>query len=239
MKAIILAAGKGKRLQSEKSNIPKVLRQVKGKALLDYARESISFIPENDTIIVVGYMKEQVIENTPGQYRFVTQQPQLGTGHAAACAKDEFTDYDGNVLILYGDMPLLKRSTYKALIDKHVETGADCTILTAVSDSELSYGRIIRKENKVVGIVEQRDCTPEQLAVREVNVGVYVFKSKLLFRMLSMLKNDNAQSEYYLTDVPKLLINDNKKVEAYTIYDTYEIHGVNTLEDLDFCIKHI
>lgn len=239
MKAIVLAAGKGKRLQSEKFNAPKVLREAKGRSLLSYVLDNISFIPQEDTVIVVGYMRDKVIEKTVGDYKFATQEEQLGTGHAVACAKEYFENYDGSVLVLYGDMPMLKKETYAAMVKKHEESGADCTFLTAISESPLAYGRIIRENGKIVDIVEQKDCTPEQLAIRELNVGVYVFDSKALFENLSKLKNDNAQGEYYLTDVPKLLIADGKKVDAYTIGDTCEIYGVNTVEDLEFCEKNL
>ena len=239
MKAIVLAAGKGKRLQSEKFNAPKVLREANGRALLSYVLDNIDFIPQKDTTIVVGYMREMVIEKTKGDYLFATQEEQLGTGHAVASAKENFTDYDGPVLVLYGDMPMLKKETYAAMVRSHEETGADCTILTAVSESPLAYGRIVRENGKIVDIVEQKDCNAEQLNIKELNVGVYVFNSKDLFENLSKLKNDNAQGEYYLTDVPKLFIADGKKVEAYTIGDTCEIYGVNTVEDLEFCEKNL
>lgn len=239
MKAIVLAAGKGKRLQSEKFNAPKVLREAKGRALLSYVLDNISFIPQDDTVIVVGYMRDKVIEKTVGDYKFATQEEQLGTGHAVACAKEYFEDYEGSVLVLYGDMPMLKKETYAAMVKKHEESGADCTFLTAISESPLAYGRIVRENGKIVDIVEQKDCNAEQLAIKELNVGVYVFDSKALFENLSKLKNDNAQGEYYLTDVPKLLIADSKKVEAYTIGDTCEIYGVNTVEDLEFCEKNL
>ncbi len=239
MKAIVLAAGKGKRLQSEKFNAPKVLREAKGRALLSYVLDNISFIPQEDTVIVVGYMREKVIEATKGAYKFATQEEQLGTGHAVASAKGYFEDYDGTVLVLYGDMPMLKKETYAAMVEQHIANKADCTILTAVSESPLAYGRIIREDGKIVDIVEQKDCTPEQFAIRELNVGVYVFDSKALFANLSKLKNDNAQGEYYLTDVPKLMLAEGKKVEAYTIGDTCEIYGVNTVEDLEFCEKNL
>ncbi len=239
MKAIVLAAGKGKRLQSEKFNSPKVLREAKGRALLSYVLDNISFIPQEDTVIVVGYKREMVIEKTKGDYKFATQEEQLGTGHAVASAKEFFKDYDGSVLVLYGDMPMLKKETYENMVKQHEATGADCTFLTAISESELAYGRIIRENGKIVDIVEQKDCTPEQAAIRELNVGVYVFDSKALFENLSKLRNDNAQGEYYLTDVPKLFIADGKKVESYTIGDTCEIYGVNTMEDLEFCEKNL
>ena len=239
MKAIVLAAGKGKRLQSESFNLPKVLRQVKGKSLLEYSLNNVNFIPQDDTVIVVGYKREMVQEQVKGEYKFAVQEEQLGTGHAVASAESYFDGYTGDVLILYGDMPMLKRETYQALMNTHRETGADCTLLTAESNSCLAYGRIIRENGKVANIVEQKDCTPEQLNIRELNVGVYVFKADLLFSNIKNLKNDNAQGEYYLTDVPKLLIEQGKKVEAYMIGDTCEIYGVNTLEDLAFCEANI
>ncbi len=239
MKSIVLAAGKGKRLQSEKFNSPKVLREAKGRALLSYVLDNISFISQEDTVIVVGYKREMVIEKTKGAYKFATQEEQLGTGHAVASAREFFEGYDGSVLVLYGDMPMIKQETYASMVKQHEANGADCTILTAITESPLAYGRIIRENNKIVNIVEQKDCTPEQAAIRELNVGVYVFDSKALFENLSKLKNDNAQGEYYLTDVPKLLIEAGKKVEAYTIGDTCEIYGVNTMEDLEFCEQHL
>ena len=239
MKAIVLAAGKGKRLQSEKFNAPKVLREAKGRALLSYVLDNINFIPQEDTVIVVGYMRDMVIENTKGDYKFAVQEEQLGTGHAVASAREYFADYDGSVLVLYGDMPMLKKETYANMVKQHMENKADCTILTAVTESPLAYGRIIREEDKIVDIVEQKDCTPEQFNIKELNVGVYLFDSKALFENLSKLKNNNAQGEYYLTDVPKLFIAAGKKVEAYTIGDTCEIYGVNTVEDLEFCEKNL
>lgn len=239
MKAIVLAAGKGKRLQSEKFNAPKVLREANGRALLSYVLENINFIEQKDTSIVVGYMREMVIEKTKGDYLFAVQEEQLGTGHAVASAKEHFVDYDGPVLVLYGDMPMLKKETYQAMVRVHKESGADCTFLTAISESPLAYGRIVRENGKIVDIVEQKDCNAEQLNIKELNVGVYVFNAKDLFENLSKLKNDNAQGEYYLTDVPKLFIAAGKKVEAYTIGDTCEIYGVNTVEDLEFCEKNL
>ncbi len=239
MKAIVLAAGKGKRLQSEKFNMPKVLREAKGRALLDYVLENVNFIAPEDTTVVVGYKKEMVKETIASTYKFADQDEQLGTGHAVACAASQFEDYDGPVLILYGDMPMIKRETYQALVNKHLEEKAACTFLTAITESPLAYGRIIREDGKIVNIVEEKDCTPEQFVIKERNVGVYVFDSKLLFENLKLLKNDNAQGEYYLTDVPKLLISAGKPVTSYTIGDTCEIYGVNTLEDLEFCEKNL
>lgn len=239
MKAIVLAAGKGKRLQSEKFNQPKVLRCAKGRPLLAYVLDNVDFIAPEDTTIVVGYKKEMVYEAISSDYGFAVQEEQLGTGHAVASAADQLADYDGDVLVLYGDMPMLKKETYQALVEKHKAENATCTILTAVTESPLAYGRIIREDGRIVDIVEEKDCTPEQFIIKERNVGVYVFDSKTLFENLKLLKNDNAQGEYYLTDVPKLLISAGKTVTAHVIGDTCEIYGVNTLEDLDFCEKNL
>ena len=241
MKAIVLAAGKGKRLQSEKFNLPKVLREANGKPLIGHVLEHIDFIKPEDTVIVVGYMKEQVMENVGEAYKYSVQDEQKGTGHAVACAKDRFADYDGDVLVLYGDMPLIKKETYQAIVDKHVESGADCTLLTAVVDDPPAYGRIVRDENGAVkSIVEERDCTDEQKKITEVNVGIYVFKSKLLFEGLKELKNSNAQNEYYLTDMPMIFLSKGLSVETYSVdRNSSEIYGVNTVEDLEFCEKEL
>ena len=236
MKAIVLAAGKGKRLQSEAFNLPKVLRCANGKPLIGYALDSIDFIEPKDTVIVAGYMREKVVETLGDSFCYAVQEEQKGTGHAVQCAKDWFEGYDGDVLILYGDMPLFKKETFKAVIDKHVTSGADCTLLTADVENPPAYGRIVRgADGNVVDIVEDKDCTSEQKAITELNVGIYVFKSKLLFNGLGDIKNANAQGEYYLTDMPKIFIAQGRKVASHTINDLLEIYGVNTEEDLAFC----
>lgn len=238
MKAIVLAAGKGKRLMSEQFNLPKVLRKASGKSLLSFVLSKIDFLEPKDTIIVVGYMKEKVIEEIGNAYIYAVQEEQLGTGHAVAMAKDELKDYDGDVLVLYGDMPILKKATYESMLAEHKAKSNICTILTCVTNNPLPYGRIVKNEDGIVtDIVEDKDCNEEQKAITELNVGVYVFDSKSLFNVLSSLKNNNSQGEYYLTDAPKLLATMGKKVGAYPIYDETEIVGVNTLEDLEFVEK--
>lgn len=234
MKAIVLAAGKGKRLLCR--DIPKVLKQANGKALIDYALAAIGFIQPSDTVVVAGYQKEKVIEHLGPEYQFAVQAEQKGTGHAVQMAAPYFEGYDGDVIITYGDMPLFQRNTFEQLIEKHKKSGADCTILTAVTNEPMAYGRIIRgMDERLRDIVEEKDCTDLQKKIDELNVGVYVFRSKVLFEYISKLDNNNAQGEFYLTDVPKILINNQKAVESYTIYDSDEIFGVNTPEDLKRC----
>lgn len=236
MKAIILGAGKGTRLHSENQNLPKVLRKANGRSLMEYVLDELSFISQEDTCIIVGYKKEVVIETIQKDYLYVSQDEQLGTGHAVAMTTPYFKDYDGSILVAYGDMPLFKKETYERLVEKHIGSNSKCTVLTAVNEEALSYGRIIRNESgDLVDIIETKDCTPEQLGIKELNVGVYVFDSKLLFKHLSSLKNNNVQNEYYLTDVPKIMLESGEKVYTYTIHDTDEIYGVNTPEDLEFC----
>ncbi|MBE6883147.1 MAG: UDP-N-acetylglucosamine diphosphorylase [Ruminococcaceae bacterium] len=235
MKAIILAAGKGKRLHSEQFSLPKVLRQANGRPLLGYVTESLSFIDKKDTIIVVGYKREQVMEQFPG-YVFAVQDEQLGTGHAVNMAKDILADYNGPVLVCYGDMPLFTPDTYKNALLTHESADADCTIITGITDDKLAYGRIIRDENgKFVTVVEDKDCTPEQKLIKELNIGIYVFNSVKLFEALGNLRNNNAQGEYYLTDAPELIRKNGGKIETYTINDGKQLLGVNTPEDLELC----
>ncbi len=240
MRAIILAAGKGTRLQSEQFNLPKVLRSLCGKPLIGHVLSNTSFIAPENTAIVVGYMREKVEEAVGGAYKFAVQTEQKGTGHAVLAAEEYFTDYDGDVIILFGDMPMFKKEHYEGVIKKHQETGADLTILTAIIDAPLPYGRIIRDENgNVKDIVEHKDCTEEQRAIKELNVGIFVAKSRLLFEALHKIGNHNAQGEYYLTDVPKILISEGKTVTSHAIFDEVAIVGVNTVEDLEFCEKHM
>jgi len=236
MKAIVLAAGKGKRLNSEAANKPKVLTQIFGKNLIEYVLEHIDFIPQEDIFVVVGYKKEMVIDSLKGEYRFVVQEEQLGTGHAVMVAEPWFEDYDGDVLVLYGDMPLIEKTTYQDMIEVHQNSKAVCTLLTAFVDNPPAYGRIIRDEKgNLVDIIETKDCNEEQIKIKEVNVGVYVFNSKVLFKALKLLNNDNKQKEYYLTDVPKILINEGLNVQTHTIGDVNQIYGVNTPDDLNLC----
>lgn len=236
MKSIVLAAGKGKRLNSEQSNLPKVLRQAAGNPLIRYVLNNISFIPQEDTVIVVGYKKDMVIDYINDSYTFVNQDEQLGTGHAVMMAEDALKDYDGDVLVLYGDMPLLTMETFKNFVSEHQKSKSNCTVMTAIADNPPAYGRIIRNTSgELTDIIEVKDCNEEQLAVNEINVGVYVFDCKTLFKYLKELKNNNSQKEYYLTDVPKILLNHNIKVNTFTLKNIEEIFGVNTPEDLEYC----
>lgn len=232
MKAIVLAAGKGTRLQSEGCNLPKVLRTALGKPLLGYVLDGLQFLNKEDIIIVAGYQHEKVEQAFAG-YPFAMQAEQLGTGHAVACAQEAVGDYDGPVLVCCGDMPLIRRETYESLLRAHAENGCTCTFLTGTSDRELPYGRILRDENgEFIRVVEDKDCTPEQKAIRELNAGVYAFDCQELLACLELLKNDNAQGEYYLTDVPELMRQRGGKIGLCCVELGMQIIGVNTPQQL-------
>jgi len=232
LKALILAAGKGTRLRTEGSDLPKVMRQALGKPLLYYVLESLSFIPIEDIIIVAGYKKEKVMEYF-NKYAFVEQREQLGTGHAVMSAKNALASYTGAVLVCCGDMPLIRRDTYEALVNTHFEERNTCTILSGTTDLQLPYGRIIRDDcGAFVKMVEENDCTEVQKNVSELSSGVYVFDTTALLPVLDELKNDNFQEEYYLTDVPAMLRGKGGKVGICKRDLGDEIIGVNTAEQL-------
>lgn len=232
LKVIVLAAGKGKRLLSEKADCPKVMRVVCGKPLLGHVLGQIGDIDPQDVTIIVGYKKESVMASF-GQYRFAVQEEQKGTGHAVMCAEEALSDFDGSILVLSGDMPLISHGTLQALCAFHQQSGNSCSVLSVENKNESSFGRVIRTpDGKFSGIVEKKDCSEEQLKSTELNAGVYIFDAKLLFRYLHDIRSDNAQGEYYITDVPALLLKDGYPVDAYKIYDLEETLGVNTPEDL-------
>lgn len=232
IKAIVLAAGKGTRLHTEGVDLPKVLRVAAGRPLLSYVLEELNFLDPKDILLVVGYEAEQVIAAFPG-YNKVYQSPQLGTGHAVQCAEGALKGFEGHILICYGDMPLLPKSAYEKLIREHLEKGNACTLMAGVADQPLPYGRVIRnEEGDFLRIVEDRDCTPEEKEVKELNVGVYVFDARQLWRALTTLRPNNAQGEYYLTDAPVWLAKQGEKVGVCAACTAQEMLGVNTAEQL-------
>ena len=232
LRAIVLAAGKGTRLKQMDGDLPKVMREACGKPLLWHVLGALSFIEKKDITIVVGYMKEKIMDWFNG-YNFAVQTSQQGTGHAVMSASPCFEGYDGSVLVCYGDMPVVRSETYGALLKTHFDQGNDCTILSGEASSQLPFGRIIRDDKGLFQkIVEERDCSPEQLMVTELNSGVYVFRANMLFDALKNLRNDNAQGEYYLTDVPEIMLENGAKIEADCRCSSEEIIGVNTLDEL-------
>ncbi len=221
--AVILAAGEGKRMKSSKS---KVLHEVIFKPLVKWVIEATADAEEK--IVVVGHCADQVMEALGDTVKFVEQKERLGTGHAVMQARKFFENYDGDVAVLTGDTPLITKETIDLAYEFHKKEGNSATVLTAKIDNPFGYGRIIRDvKGNVQKIVEQKDANDEERAVNEINSGMFFFNAKDLAKTLDMLKNDNAQGEYYLTDTLEILISGGKKVGAFVVEDSDEILGIN------------
>ncbi len=223
MKTIILAAGEGQRM---KSNKPKVLHKLLGKSMLSYVIEAAKKIGSKKIITVIGHKGEEIQKTIKDGVIFVSQNERKGTGHAVMMAEDYIGD-SGQVLILYGDTPLITSQTLQNLIDFHKQNSNGATIVTSKVEDPSGYGRIIRENNAFSKIVEHKDATKEQLEINEVNTGIYVFEASLLKKALLQLKNDNSQGEYYLTDTMEILLNDGEKVGCFFADDSNEFFGVN------------
>ena len=225
---IIMAAGKGTRMQSE---LPKVLHQANDRPLIDYVLGTAQSLDPKKIVLVVGHQAELVIKATARFKATVAlQEPQLGTGHAVMQTEAQLHDFDGEVLILSGDAPLVNAGTLQKLIAFHRSTYAVATVLTAELDDPTGYGRVIRerKNDSVLKIVEQKDASEEERAVKEINSGVYVFNTKLLFEALGQINTNNAQKEYYLTDVFAVCFRKGARVCAFKTDHANEILGINT-----------
>ncbi len=236
IRSIVPAAGKGSRLQKVSGDMPKAMYLVGGRPMLEYVLDNISFVDKKDTYIVVGCGKEKIIDHFGDAYSYVEQRQQLGTGHAVMeCAK-EFENFDGSVLITFGDMPLFRREEMEAMCQQHEKNGADCTVMTAENASLNSWARIIRDDNGHFNrIVEGKDCTPVQAEIKELFSGVMIFNSNSLFSILPQVGCANVQKEYYVTEVPELMVKSGMKVETYFTEDGDDLRGINTPEDLEIC----
>lgn len=239
LKIIVLAAGKGTRMGSEQAHLPKVMRLACGKPLLHYVLRAVSFAPKQDTVLVTGYLSETVRAAFP-DYPAVLQEPQLGTGHAVQCARGELENFTGTVLVCYGDMPLLRRETYEAMLAAHRASGAACTLLAGTSRLPLPYGRVITgPDGAFERVVEDRDCTPEEKKIPDLNAGIYCFESQYLLPALDRLRCENAQHEYYLTDVPALIQQAGGVTRVFRTELDEQIVGVNTPEQLAFVEQYL
>jgi len=226
---IILAAGKGTRM---KSKYPKVVHKVVGKEMLNHVIDAIEEVNCLNINIVIGHGRETVKKSVDKNVNFVVQDKQLGTGHAVMVC-DEYIPEEGNVLILYGDTPLLKGETLSKLLNYHSEESNSITVLTAVFNNPFGYGRIVKDKNgNLLKIVEQKDANNKEIEIKEINSGIYLVNAKLLKESLKKLNNNNSQNEYYLTDIVEILKNENKKIGTYIIEDNSEIIGVNSRKQL-------
>jgi len=232
---LILAAGKGKRMMNP--GMAKVMYEVNGKPLVDYVVRLAGTLQPSKTVLVVGWQKQSVIDYVSQKNNavaFAEQNEQLGTGHAVLQTKPALSDFDGDVLILSGDVPVLTEKTTKALVGYHRTTEAIATILSADFDDPSGYGRIVRhKDGSVKKIVEDKDASREELAIKEINSGIYVFNKQKLFESLELVRPNNAQGEYYLTDVFESFWKNKWRVSAVKALDPLEVVGINTGEQLE------
>ena len=228
--AVILAAGKGTRM---KSKLPKVLHKVGGHPMLEHVMDAAEAAGCRDNVVVIGHGAELVRELVGDRARIALQAEQLGTGHAVLQAADTLKDFTGTVMILCGDTPLLEAEELQKFYAEHVKSGAAATVMSALMDDPFGYGRILRDANgDVAGIVEQKDATEEQKQIKEINTGNYCVEAPLLFEVLRTLGNNNAQGEYYLTDVLAKLRAMGKKVGGVITADSEMIMGVNSRRQL-------
>lgn len=221
MRALVLAAGKGTRM---KSKIPKVLHPLSGKPMIEWVVETVGKVAQK-VGVVLGFEAELVRKTLPEWVDVFVQEEQLGTAHAVMCAKD-FIEPGDDVLILYGDVPLISENTLKRMIEEH-RKGADVTILVADLEDPSGYGRVIQDGDKY-RIIEDADLPEELKSVTTINTGFYVFSGDFLLRVLPEIKNENAKGEYYLTDA----VNFAEKVRVVKTDDLLEITGVNTRKTL-------
>ena len=223
--AVILAAGKGTRM---KSDLPKVLHKVAGISMLEHVFRSVSAIEPEKTVTVIGHKAELVEQVLAGQTEFVRQTEQLGTGHAVMMAEPVLENLTGQTLVIAGDTPLITGESLKNLIDFHINHKNVATILTAEADNPFGYGRIVRNQHgEVIKIVEQKDASDFEQQIKEINTGTYVFDNARLFEALKNINTNNAQGEYYITDVIGIFSENGEKVGAYTLKDFDESLGVN------------
>ena len=233
--AIVLAAGKGTRMKSDKS---KLVHKIYGKELVKRVVETATKSGVEDIITVVGYKKEQVEMVLGDTVKYAYQEEMLGTGHAVMQAEEYLKDKNGKVVVLNGDVPILRPETIKKFIQKSIKNKEYATVLTAIYNNPTGYGRIVRDiGGNITGIVEEKDATEEQKDIQEINAGIYCFDIQELLKALKKIEPNNAQSEYYLTDVVRIMNEEGLKTGAFIVEDNTEILGVNDKIQLELLTK--
>lgn len=233
--AIVMAAGKGTRMKSKKS---KLVQKIYGKEVVKRAVENAKKAGVNNIVAVVGYMKEEVMGVLGDDVNYAVQEEMLGTGHAVMQAAKYLEGKKGKVLVLNGDVPILRPETLNRLLNKSIENKECATLLTAIYDNPKGYGRIVRDEGgNIEAIVEEKDTTDEQKKIKEINAGIYCFDIEALLSALKEIKPNNAQGEYYITDVIEIMNARGLKTGAVIVEDNTEILGVNDRIQLEMLTK--
>lgn len=233
--AVILAAGQGKRMGSEEAKLPKVMFEIAGKPIIRYNLDNLKNAGVSDIVVVVGYEKEKVMDYLKSEVQYAEQHERLGTGHATAMAKDFAKDKTKWLLVCYGDMPLFQPATIKKLIKEIKAEQPTMSMLTVKFDDPefWAYGRIVRdEENNIIRIVEQKDCSPEELIIKECNPSFFIFDNNWFWDNINKLSTANAQKEYYLTDMVGLATTQNKKIIGLPVGEEWEALGINNPEQL-------
>ncbi len=233
--AIVMAAGKGTRMKSKKS---KLVQKIYGKEIIKRSVENAQKAGIEDIVAIVGYQKEEIQEVLGNTVKYAMQEEQLGTGHAVMQTTQFLEGKKGKVLVLNGDVPLIRPETLKKLVEKSTENKEYATLLTAIYDDPTGYGRIIRDEGgNIKGIVEHKDATEEQKEIKEINAGIYCFDIEELLKALKEIKPNNVQGEYYLTDVIKIMNDKGLKTGAVIVEDNTEILGINDRIQLEILTR--
>ena len=230
--AIVLAAGKGTRM---KSDLPKVLVPVAGRPMIRYVVDALHQAGVRRIVVVVGYRAELVQDELAGEadIEFALQSEQLGTGHAVMMCRNQLSDHQGPALIVAGDSPMLQASSVSTLLDRFSNSASSCILGTVDKAHPTGYGRVVRNaDGAFVGVVEEKDATPEQRQIQEINVSTYVFDSQDLLWALDQLTDRNAQREYYITDCPGILLSAGKSVIAEKVLQPCESLSINSMDEL-------
>ena len=234
---IIMAAGKGTRMNTK---LPKVLHTLKQQSMIEHVINKTIQMKPDKIVVVVGYKSELVKKHLINyNVEYAIQHKQLGTGHAIMQCENILNDFEGNTLILSGDVPLITKETLSDLYQIHIKNNSSATVLSAIINNPSGYGRIVRNKNNFISIVEEKDANEKQKKINEINTGIYIYNNKILFKHIKKINNNNNQSEYYLPDVLPIILKNKYKIIVHSTSNEMEIKGINTIEQLNELEKQL
>ena len=234
---IIMAAGKGTRMNTK---LPKVLHTLNQQSMIEHVINKTIQMKPDKIVVVVGYKSELVKKHLINyNVEYAIQHKQLGTGHAIMQCENILNDFEGNTLILSGDVPLITKETLSDLYQIHIKNNSSATVLSAIINNPSGYGRIVRNKNNFISIVEEKDANEKQKKINEINTGIYIYNNKILFKHIKKINNNNNQSEYYLPDVLPIILKNKYKIIVHSTSNEMEIKGINTIEQLNELEKQL